>query len=129
MHALNVAEWISQIGDEGEREKKYRRFLEFYDNVISFLVWNFVHIITERAMAESEKSGGGLPDEYAYARIKEFVFDWLSPLVNVLHMIDYNLWSNHRVLSKIAEEKNRQMDKALDEFYLLTKELEKNGSQ
>ena len=52
--ALNFAERIRQIEDEGERESKYRRFLEFYYSATGFMLWAFIHKVSEKAITKSE---------------------------------------------------------------------------
>ena len=70
-----------------------------------------------------------MPEVYARRLIKEFIFDLVSPLVNVLHMVDFNLRLDHHVLDQILEEKGEKLDKTFNEFRLIAMELFKTRSE
>ena len=105
---LYLGQKIKEIKDEKKRKEKYRKFVAAYYELTSFWIWALIH-----AAAKTTPKSEGKDRYEKLPPFKDFMFDYILPLIKNLWMIDVDLWSDHQVIDQIIKEKAKDFDKEL----------------
>jgi len=117
--ALSLGEKIHRIESRDERREAYRKYLEFYYDIVNRVFWRILFDTSEimKGKIKAEKD-----IERGEERLKTVFLEWVLPVFQMILLVDNVNWDDHDVAERFYNEKTDQAIEITKEFIKLIRE-------